>query len=140
MKAFKDCYDKMQAANSSARKWWDTVSKGQYTCCVNGKNCNIEDFPGVLTGDPESKHGVLHCALGVDAKANDVSEGCIFAANVLWEFKEFVDPHYWEWLPWKKGDWGWLKDTMSDMNEVFNGYFNVKTKDECIPSQCTKNK
>lgn len=140
MKAFKDCYDKMVAANKTAHDWWRDVATKQYSGCLNGKTVPIEDFPGVLTGDSQSKHGVLHCALGVDARANGVSEGCIFSANVLWEFKEFVDPHYWEWLPWKKGSWGWLKDTMSDMDEVFNAYFNVKTKEGCIPSQCTKTK
>ena len=150
LNTFEDCYNGMKSANDSARKWWDDI-QDDYTCCVDGEEVSMSDFPGAVNGDADSTYGVLHCALGVAAKENGVTDACLDIANALWEAYEAINPAYWEWfpqrpswwpswMPWKdgsKGLEGWLKDTLSDMNAVKDGY-GKGSKEECIPDECKK--
>lgn len=144
-KSVKDCYDKMRRAKDMADSWWD-MDKGKYTCCVDGKDVDMEQFPGVTTGKPGSTYGVLHCALGVAAKYYGVDDTCLAISNGAWETYEMLNPRYWEWKPtwwpWPdngKGLQGWVDDTISDMEEVFEGYYSDKSKmKDCVPGQCRK--
>jgi len=135
MEQLKDCYGKMVNANDEARKLWDVANQA-YSCCAKGKPVPLSSFPGAVTGEPASTYGVLHCLTGYRAKKNGVGRGCLDAANFLWETWEFINPRYWEWLPRNKGPRGWLKDTISDMESVVNGYTSAQSPADCIPSQC----
>lgn len=151
LKDIKNCADKMQVANKEARDWWDGV-QDSYTCCANGKSAELKDFPGVLSGDAGSTYGVLHCALGAAAKTHGVNEDCLNLANSLWETWEMYNPKYWEWMPseappwwpswvpWKEGKGvdGWIKDTVSDIKAVVEGYNGTGNKEDCIPKECSK--
>jgi RHS repeat-associated protein len=145
----KECIEGMIAAEKAASAWFWPVNE-KYICCgtINPK-AKISDFPGADTGDAGSTCGVLHCALGVEAKAHGVGDSCLNTFNVLWEMWEVISPKYREWVPewmpdWlikhggglKKGIEGWLKDTISDMKEVVGGYNDVKSKEDCIPKSC----
>ena len=145
----KSCITNMMQANAEAHAWWKS-NQDQYTCCVGGREVALQDFPGVLLGEPGTTHGVLHCALGAIAKTHGVDENCLNLMNALWETWELYNPRYWEWMPpkapswwpswipWKKGKGidGWIKDTVSDIKSVVEGYKGSGNKEECIPKEC----
>jgi RHS repeat-associated protein len=138
----KKCVEGMLAANKAATDWFKVIDD-TYVCCGKKKAiAKVSDFPGADTGDFGSTHGVLHCALGVEARDHGVGDDCINTFNVLWEMWEFMSPKYWEWMPdWvpvfgSKGPEAWIKDTKSDMAAVIGGYKDKVKKEDCIPSSC----
>jgi len=143
MKQFIDCYLKMVDATKDARVWFAKAElvydppSIKAACCVDGKLVQLHEYPGCITGEKGSTHGVLHCAAGAYARRYGVGSACLTAANVLWEAREFFDPKYWEWRPeWAdgKGFEGWFIDTKNDIDDINRGYFSNPL--ECIPPSC----
>jgi RHS repeat-associated protein len=144
LNALRRCAEGMFKANTEARDWF-REAKYEYVCCHEGKVHLLEDYPGVVTGVEGGTHGVLHCALGVAARGQGVDEGCLAAANLLWEafevgkLKEWL-PKWWpRWPGYRgKGPSDWLKDTIQDIKDVFDGYRSRDSMEQCIPGECHK--
>ena len=139
MKKAEECAEQMWNAKNQAFQLWEIANRN-YTCCVNGKEVPLSSFPGCVTGDQTSQYGVLHCLAGYRARKNGAGWDCVNAFNVIFEYLEAIDPRHWEWLPWKSGWEGWLRDTESDMSSLLSAYLDISSPQECIPSQCKHRK
>ncbi|OQX05904.1 MAG: hypothetical protein BWK80_51490, partial [Desulfobacteraceae bacterium IS3] len=139
-----DCVSKMVESNRKAREWFDSVN-GIYICCIDGKKKEIplHELYGGLAGYPDVSYGVLHCALGVEARRQGVSPRCLDVFNYLWEYAEAIPvmgtlltgkllPEWLEKYPY------WGVDVMHDMYSVLMGYHSKNNKQNCIPSKCKK--
>jgi RHS repeat-associated protein len=83
-----DCYNKMTEAEQKAHNAFGN-SQG-YECCVDGRKVLINDFPGVVSGIPSQKYGVLHCMTGFFAHQLGADTPCLAAANLGHELREFL--------------------------------------------------